>query len=55
MFFKLQYVKCLQAMSVVCGFSQKDFMVVLIGKMVIITNRIKKKWRILIIYASLCF
>jgi len=36
MFFKLQYVKCLQAMSVVCGFSQKDFMVVLIGKMVII-------------------
>lgn len=49
MFFKLQYVKCLQATSVVCGFSQKDFMVVLIGKIVIITNRIKKKWRILII------
>lgn len=54
MFFQLQYVKWLLAMSGVYRFAQKNFMIILIGEMVII-NRIKTKWRILIIYASLCF
>lgn len=54
MFFKLQYVKWLLGTSGAYRFAQENFVIVLIGEMVII-NRIKTKWRILIIYASLCF
>jgi len=55
MFFKLHCKKWLLGMSVVYRFSQKNVLIVLIGEMVIIINRIKKKWRTVVIYAGLCF